>query len=387
MQEIEKLMRANIPHGATIFLLTKVGSKAYGTDIEGSDDDYKGIYVQSNEDILTNKYVPHIQITPDFQVIEIRFFLELLLKSNPNILELLFVDREFIVTSSDEYEIIRKEREKFLTKALYGSFYGYAMTQIDKARSLTKKTNYKLTERKDILDFCFISEVPSLKRYPIKEWLAQEGLSQEVIGLVKVDGEKDTYKAYVDSIEVARLGDRFSDIKKEDTHGYRGIYSGENAQEVKVSQIPKWQIDNPVGVFYFNSDAYSTHCKEWKEYQKWLKNRNELRYATNQEHGQGFDSKNLSHSVRLITMAEEMAEGKSLIVNRKHQREELIGIRLGKVNLKSLYLQLEERTKGLREKFNNSNLPDKVDKELIHKLEKDIRYANNRETSWKDSNN
>lgn len=45
-----------------------VGSRAYGTDIETSDTDYKGVYMQSTDDLISfgykeqkdeNKYVCH----------------------------------------------------------------------------------------------------------------------------------------------------------------------------------------------------------------------------------------------------------------------------------------------------------------------------------------
>ncbi len=34
----------------------------------------------------------------------------------------------------------------------------------------------------------------------------------------------------------------------------------------------------PSAHFHFNKDGYSIYCREFKEYQEWLKKRNELRF-------------------------------------------------------------------------------------------------------------
>lgn len=47
-----------LPKNSKIIMRAIVGSQAYGLATETSDIDYKTIYIQSDEDILSNNYVP-----------------------------------------------------------------------------------------------------------------------------------------------------------------------------------------------------------------------------------------------------------------------------------------------------------------------------------------
>ena len=89
--------------------------------------------------------------------------------------------------------------------------------------------------------------------------------------------------------------------------------------------------------------------------QEWLENRNEARYVETQEHGQKIDGKNMMHCRRLLEMAREIGEGKGIIVRRPN-REELISIRKGEVDLQSLIDRAENDIVEIDELYKNSNL-------------------------------
>lgn len=78
------------------------------------------------------------------------------------------------------------------------------------------------------------------------------------------------------------------------------------------------------------------------------------------------------HCRRLLEMAREIGEGKGIIVRRPN-REELISIRKGEVDLQSLIDRAEKDILEIDKLFANSELPDSVDKELVHKLLTSIR--------------
>ena len=74
------------------------GSHAYNTATETSDFDYCGVYVQNIEDIYGFNYKEQINDEKNDMVFyEIKRFLELLSKSNPNTLELLNTPEDCIV--------------------------------------------------------------------------------------------------------------------------------------------------------------------------------------------------------------------------------------------------------------------------------------------------
>ena len=225
---------------------------------------------------------------------------------------------------------------------------------------------------------CDINKNNAKTRYKIKDWLKREGFDQTQVGLSKIDNFRDCFKVYLDHLKWSKdnpPNHRF-DIEIDDRK-YRGII-GESGNEPRLSEIEKYMISQWFGILYFNREAYSVHCREYKEYQKWLKERNEDRVAVNEKHGQQFDSKNIMHLVRLINEAEDIAINKNIIVDRSFERDYLLSIKQGKVDLKDLINQYEEKSNNLKELFDKSNLPDKCElnlNELEYKLrDYDKRY-------------
>ncbi len=133
-----------------------IGSRAYGTAIATSDTDYKGVYMQHPNDLLSFKYKEQIEMGKDECYYEVRRFLQLAQSANPTILEMLYVDAKFVVHTSPAYQLIQEHRTKFLTKKCAMSFGGYAIVQIKKAKGLDKKMNWEKEriERKTPLNFC-----------------------------------------------------------------------------------------------------------------------------------------------------------------------------------------------------------------------------------------
>jgi predicted nucleotidyltransferase len=82
-----------VAHRLSLCLLVQSGSKAYGIDVEGSDDDFVGVFVPSLRDFLSLRgFGPetHAKNDPDFTIHEIGKFCRLALKGNPAILETLW---------------------------------------------------------------------------------------------------------------------------------------------------------------------------------------------------------------------------------------------------------------------------------------------------------
>lgn len=339
-----------------------VGSQSFGLATETSDIDTKIVYMNSEIEMLSNNYIPHIEFSKDETGYELRRFLELASSGNPNVLELLYLPEHCILKTSPEWEIVLQHRDKFLTKQCYGTFVNYAKSQLNKSRGQNKKFNWEKEriERKDVLDFCIFLDKSNGNTFKIKDWLKDNNLDQSQVGLAKIDGFRDSYKLYTDMLKWTKdnpPNHRF-DMEIIDRN-YRGI-AGEDCNEPRLSEIEKYMIDLWYGVLYFNREQYSIHCREYKEYQNWLQNRNEHRVATNKQHGQQFDSKNVLHLVRLINEAEEIATKKTVIVDRTFERDYLLSIKNGEVDLKLLIDQYEEKSLKLKELFDNSDLPDKI---------------------------
>ena len=167
-----------------------VGSEMYNLHTETSDQDVKGVYIQSNEEILANKYVPQIDVDKDTVFYELRRFLELVSVGNPNVLELLYAPERCVLKTSETWNQILAVREGFLSKKCYNTYSGYARSQLIKAQGLNKKMNWdkSRTERKNVIDFCNVVCRETGNTYSLDEWLSKNGYRQEHLGLTSIDG-------------------------------------------------------------------------------------------------------------------------------------------------------------------------------------------------------
>lgn len=343
------------------------GSKSFGLDTPTSDTDIKGVFYLPKEQFYGLHYVPQISNeTNDEVYYELGRFIELLLKNNPNILEILATPEDCVLYKHPLMEHLKLE--DFLSKLCKDSFAGYAMTQIKKARGLKKKiVNPMEKERKSLLDFCYVLSAsvgtgrdPSVRdtakenqseinsdavSIPFSKWVFQQQYNNTQIGLAKLPHIKDMYAVFYD--ENASLN-------------YRGIIKNEYSNEVSVSSIPKEAI--VVGYLYCNKEAYSTYCKEYTEYWDWIEKRNNERYETNLQHGKNYDSKNMMHTIRLLQSAKQILVNGTLAI-RVHNREELLAIKAGQMDYDDLLTLADNLIEEIETAYQHSSIPEQPNQE------------------------
>lgn len=305
-----------------------VGSHSYGTNIETSDVDKFFIYIAYLDDILIDDYPKWVNVdgSDDHKGYELSKFIELTIKQAPNIIELLHADEQFVEFCHPMFkELVVNRRDLFLSNKVAFSFGSYAKTQIDKAQGTNKKfMNPMDGPRKSLLEFAWIPYKHgsmSLKQY-MEEFYIPEGW----IGLSGIDHMKYTYHMFIDPMykkvmkecrEYARkhrpfwkkfLMIDFSNKEKEmyvanfkakvdsilegfpggydldDLHivNFNSIFNGPvdiDGVQPKMSSIPKGL--KSVTVVQFNLDGFQKYCDDYKEYHKWLKNRNMQRFVEN----------------------------------------------------------------------------------------------------------
>ena len=387
-QELLNLIEQKSPGAKPLYLVVR-GSHAYGTNIETSDTDYAGVFIQSMDDIFGFNYKEQINDDKNDTVIyEVRRFIQLLASNNPTVLELLNTPEDCVIYKDPAFDFILENREKFITKLCANSFGGYAKQQISKAKGQNKKQNWEKDKvtRKDVLDFVYVIE--GEKSIPWKVWNEDYNYEEKFIGVVNVPNARDVYAVYFDKV----TRDMFSETVSESTRslliklkkelgqpmgfGYKGLVkSGEGlnvaeSNQLRLSSIPKGE--EPICNIIYNKDGYSQHCKDYHSYQEWLENKNDARWVDVKSHGQKIDGKNMMHCKRLMGMAREIAEGKGIVV-RRPDAEYLISIRKGEVDLQTLIDDVENEIKEIDRLFSESNLPDKIENEFIHNLLINIR--------------
>jgi predicted nucleotidyltransferase len=415
-EQLSQLINERSPGSKPIFLVIR-GSHAYGTNIETSDTDYAGVFIQSLDDILGSKYKQQVNDdTNDTVIYELRRFLELLASNNPTVLELLNTPEECIIYKDPIFDLILENREQFITKICANSFGGYARAQIGKAKGQNKKQNWEKDKvtRKDLLDFCYV--IQGTKAIPWKKW--NDGrFDERFIGAVNVPYAKDVYTLFYDSEgdmmfsgkEKKELSDMMIQQRKDAGLalglGYKGLVKVGSttidrskltnmtdeqidrlelvfqkeaeknlgvSNQLRLSSIPKGQ--EPFCTITYNKDGYSEHCKDFREYEEWLSKRNLQRWVDVKSHGQQIDGKNMMHCRRLMDMAREIAEGKGILV-RRDNAQELLSIRRGEIDLQTLIDHVESEIKEVDTLFKESNLPEKVDENFINSLLVKIRKS------------
>lgn len=114
------------------------------------------------------------------------------------------------------------------------------------------------------------------------------------------------------------------------------------------------------------------HCKDFKDYTTWMENRNTQRYVDLEGHDQKIDGKNMLHCRRLLDMAIEIAQEKTIKVFRPNA-EYLLQIRRGEVPLDEIIEKAESDILLLNEVYEKSDLPASVNMDVVNELLLQIR--------------
>ena len=244
------------------------GSVAYGMSTPASDEDRRGIFIawpgmalspfnstEQVEGLFGNDSVHY----------ELKKFTSLLAKQNPNIVELLWVEEEFIKLKRWEYDELRNNREMFLDKHVFQTYIGYANSQLARIKSHSKWINNPQPARRP-KEVDYVSTVYNSTN--IQEWNTKPptiGFAYHLGG--EMYGLDLSTHAYTDPSAPHWL-DIHEAIKPEE-----GTLTNH-----------KFDI-----FFKFNKQQYKEAVENWKQYWEWKKNRNEIRSELEEKYG--YDTK------------------------------------------------------------------------------------------------
>tara|TARA_R100001132_G_scaffold27409_2_gene33158 strand:- start:42 stop:989 length:948 start_codon:yes stop_codon:yes gene_type:complete len=302
-------MRFDVPKNTVFECLT--GSRAYGTNIEGSDVDFKGVCVPPKDVILDpffsfDQHEEQVNRGHDHDrtIFALQKFLKLASECNPNIVELLYTEESDWTVCAPVGRVLIEKRDIFLSKRAKFRFMGYAHSQLKKMRG-----HY--------------------------EWLRNPPKSKPLrsdFGLPE-SGSKVIDKTTMGAIE---------DLESQ---GY--TFGPEVATAVRREK------------------EYASALTRWKQYQGWKKNRNEARAKLESKFG--YDTKNGMHLIRLMRMCAEIMEGKGVITKRP-DAEELIEIRLGSKTYEEIMEEASRLEDLVEDLYKKSSLPDETNTEEIKNL-------------------
>lgn len=142
------------PHlGNNIILLGLGGSHAYGTNVEGSDIDIRGIALNSKSDILgSSNFEQVVNEATDTTIYSLRKIASLLSSCNPNTIEILGLKPEHYLYLSPIGQELLDNKKLFLTKRAVQSFGGYAFAQLRRLDNKAARTLEQAEREQHILN-------------------------------------------------------------------------------------------------------------------------------------------------------------------------------------------------------------------------------------------
>lgn len=124
-----------------IMFLTLGGSHAYGTNIETSDVDIRGVALNSASDLIGFSTFEQVVDTPtDTTIYSFNKFVSLIINCNPNTIELLGNKDYYLL--SKEGKLLLDNKHLFLSQRAFSAFSGYATQQLRRLENALARDSY-----------------------------------------------------------------------------------------------------------------------------------------------------------------------------------------------------------------------------------------------------
>lgn len=167
-------LKENEHLGSNIMLLTLSGSISYGTNVESSDTDIRGIALERPNELLgLDNFDQFENKETDTTIYAFRKIINLLLICNPNCIEILATNPEHILIMSEEGKLLRDNIGLFLTKKASGSFGGYATAQLRRLENALARDSYPQEEKEKHILKSINSQMEHLRKH-YKEFTGDE---------------------------------------------------------------------------------------------------------------------------------------------------------------------------------------------------------------------
>lgn len=351
LSDLTKAHEASMPWlSKALILAARAGSHSFGTNIEGSDEDYRGIAIAPQEYYLgfVKTFEQAEQSEPfDSVIYELRKFMRLAADCNPSIIELLFVDTSDVIYANDAGCELRENANLFLSKKAQYTFTGYAISQLKRIQrhyAWLKNPPKAAPKRSDY-------DLPESTLVPADQRLAAEAaITKKVQSWIPDLEPLDAARRILitDRIQKAMVDMKLA--SEEDT--WRAA-----ARDIGVSD----SFLHLLGM----ERAYNGAQNEWKSYQNWKTNRNPARAALEEKYG--YDTKHGMHLVRLMRMGYEILLTGKVWVKRP-DAEELLSIRAGAWSYEQLIEFATGMERSIEAASSLSSLPRAPDREALDRL-------------------
>lgn len=329
---------------ANTILLTLAGSQAYGLATELSDIDVKGVAIPPKEyyfgvldhfqqadspdnmkvylDLFNDREKAVIEKTKlEGSVYELRKFCDLALSCNANVLDVLFCRDEDVRLITPAGQLLRDNRELFISAKARWTYVGYAVAQAKRIASHRRWLLEPMTAPPEAKDF----GLDEVSRMPRNQFDAAQAAIQKKLDSWNTDyGEmSDAEITYVKTQISAYLGELIGSL--------------DNRWRFAANLIG---FDDNLILRLERERRFETAKTQWKQYQDWKKNRNPERAALESKFG--YDCKHASQLYRLLLTCEELLTTGKVNVWRQ-DREEILAVKNGQMKYEDLMSWVEAK--------------------------------------------
>lgn len=141
-------IKTNEHLGKHMILLGLAGSYSYGTNIEGSDIDVRGITLNQKSDLIgLTQFEQYVDDNTDTVIYAFNKMVTLLLSCNPNTVELLGLNPEHYLYLNDTGRLLLDNKKIFLSKRAIQSFGGYADAQLRRLQNALARDTFPQREK------------------------------------------------------------------------------------------------------------------------------------------------------------------------------------------------------------------------------------------------
>lgn len=338
----DELMRDNL------LVKHRAGSYAYGTNIETSDEDYRGIFCADPINIRTPFFrVNEVEDSKeeDTKIFELAHYMKLCLDCNPNIVETLWVDTNDVLVTSPAYELLRQHRTKLLSSKIAFTTVGYALSQLKRIKGHNKWINNPQPEQPP-LPFQYLSCI---------QWFGTKKNLKVSVHEYCQDHRLIPYGGEIFAV-VPEKGRQLWDSRGDLNDTYEGDRS---------------TLPTPVMLVKWNREEFKMLLEKHNQYWEWKNNRNETRSALEEQFG--YDTKHAMHLVRLLRMGVEALRDGEIVV-RRPDATELLSIRNGAWKYETLIEYAEHMNHEVTEVwYKKTSLPKKPNLHFAAQLLMDVQ--------------
>ncbi len=313
------------PHlGKNTIMLGLGGSHAYGTNVEGSDVDIRGIALNTKEDVLGGGgFDQVVHEATDTTIYSLNKIIGLLSNCNPNTVELLGLKPEHYLYLAPIGRELLDNRKMFLSKRALYSFGGYATAQLRRLDNKSMRTLEQAQQEQHILN----SITTASYVWPEKYQCFGDG---DLVNLYLDDSTQDNYDKEI-----------FMDI-----------------------HLTHYPLRDYKSMWSDMKNILSDYSKIGQRNKKAI------------EHGK--IAKHMMHLIRLYLMCIDILEKEEIITYREADLEYLLSIRYGKFldenghPIEGFYDIISEFERRMNYAAENTSLPDKPNHKRIKELQMSV---------------